>query len=406
MILYENEEYYFSFDTTYSLYAQTPSKIRINPEQAYGGTVSDYFDSVEYIPLETTKESTLGFVYDYIITDSSIVINDPDTHSVYFFSPEGKYITKIRDNINDLRIDKDHAGNKILVFSEHPLTEAITIKRFSLTGKLLELVNESIPLREIKSSTTLEKDYTIKCNRCRVVAGEKPKDSTVFLVSVYRNGQLHKSFLPYNPSIDMAFCSIDGGIDLPHVIQNGTVYFSTGLDYNLYKLTKDTLLRIGRFVFPADRSIPDEVIHSKDLDYLQSRFEYNTKLIRSVSNIFFRKNLLFFKVNGWMYDFSNGSESNNQYNFILDTVTRKLVSMERIIPDEKNWWLPFCETTIKIYGLRYHNDWLYTNLSSLRLFTEYEKNKDKKITYPPVLQQYFKTQNRKSNPVIVKMKLK
>lgn len=32
-------------------------EIRIDPKAAHGGNISEYFDSIEYIPLETNKES-------------------------------------------------------------------------------------------------------------------------------------------------------------------------------------------------------------------------------------------------------------------------------------------------------------------------------------------------------------
>ena len=49
--------------------SQNVSKIRIDPTRAYGGNISDYFDSIEYIPLETRKESLFGEITKLIITD-------------------------------------------------------------------------------------------------------------------------------------------------------------------------------------------------------------------------------------------------------------------------------------------------------------------------------------------------
>ena len=77
------------------LYSQTVQKIRINPDQAYGGPVSDYFENIEYIPLETTKESLFGDVSEMVVTHDSYVIFDWDTKSVLFFKKEdGKFLFK------------------------------------------------------------------------------------------------------------------------------------------------------------------------------------------------------------------------------------------------------------------------------------------------------------------------
>jgi len=56
--------------------AQSPQKIRIIPKQAYGGPVSEYFNKIEYIPLETSKESLFGDINNLTITDDSYIISD------------------------------------------------------------------------------------------------------------------------------------------------------------------------------------------------------------------------------------------------------------------------------------------------------------------------------------------
>ena len=57
-------------------HSQNVPVLRIDPSGAYGGTYSEYFDDIEYIPLETTKESLFGYIVQLIITDSSFVITD------------------------------------------------------------------------------------------------------------------------------------------------------------------------------------------------------------------------------------------------------------------------------------------------------------------------------------------
>lgn len=48
----------------------------------------------------------------------------------------------------------------------------------------------------------------------------------------------------------------------------------------------------------------------------------------------------------------------------------------------------------------------YTTLSSLAMFTEMKNTKSRNPHYTPTLEEYFKTQSRKSNPVILRMKIK
>ena len=74
-----------------TLKAQEVPKLRIDPAQAYGGVVGDYFDEVNYIPLQTTKESLFGAISNMIVTDSSYVISDNDTRAVLFFKKDSGY---------------------------------------------------------------------------------------------------------------------------------------------------------------------------------------------------------------------------------------------------------------------------------------------------------------------------
>lgn len=102
------------------------------------------------------------------------------------------------------------------------------------------------------------------------------------------------------------------------------------------------------------------------------------------------------------------SVSTQQYNFIYDTLSTKLISMERLVPDVHNYFLPILGngSMIVFDGLYFHKGAYYTPISSLEMFAANVSTKSKNPQYPEVLKQYFKTQTRKSNPVIVRMKLK
>ncbi|MEO9021742.1 MAG: 6-bladed beta-propeller [Ginsengibacter sp.] len=50
-----------------------PTTIRIDPANARGGTTSQIFDEVNYIPLETTKESLFGQIDQLAVTEKYFV---------------------------------------------------------------------------------------------------------------------------------------------------------------------------------------------------------------------------------------------------------------------------------------------------------------------------------------------
>ena len=69
--------------------------LRIDPASSRGAAASQLFDEVQFIPLETTKESMFGSISQLHLTDDSFVIWDYDTKSILIFTKEGKYRAKI-----------------------------------------------------------------------------------------------------------------------------------------------------------------------------------------------------------------------------------------------------------------------------------------------------------------------
>src|SRR5690606_21767460 len=70
--------------------------VRIDPQSAKGGKVLDIFDSVSYIPLETTKESQFGEINQLIVTEENyIILDNRTTNCILIFTKDGKFKAKI-----------------------------------------------------------------------------------------------------------------------------------------------------------------------------------------------------------------------------------------------------------------------------------------------------------------------
>lgn len=57
--------------------------------------LSEITDSVVYVPLETTEESLIGSISRVVFADGIFFIQDCITNSIFLFSQDGKFITKI-----------------------------------------------------------------------------------------------------------------------------------------------------------------------------------------------------------------------------------------------------------------------------------------------------------------------
>ncbi len=391
--------------------AQAVEKLRIDPSMAFGGTVSEYFEEVNYIPLETTKQSLFGDVSWLVITDSSIVIQDFDTRSVLFFSLTGKYITKIKFKENTSPyVAYEKASNRVYLSFYDPQAKKNEIKYYSITGR--ELTGKRTEAASSQSNhIPLNNGFSVATGHCYFANGVKPVDSVAYLLKVYKNDtSLYKSFFPYNQTMNMAACAFGGGLGKVNASEEkDAVYVSPPFDGGIYKVTKDSAIKLYQVVLPLNRAVPKYIAQSNNIkliDSLRNASWPDENTITGVSNIYMFNNILLFKIDARSYSWVQGSESSKQYNFIFNRKTGQLVSIERMKPDDLNGFLPFADRRINYRGLDYIEGFFYTSLSSLQLFNAKEATADKKPKYSPVMEKFFATENRKSNPVIVQLKLK
>lgn len=391
--------------------AQDVLKLRIDPAEAYGGVVSDYFDEVSYIPLQTTKESLFGTIGGFIISDSSFVISDFDTHCVLFFKLDGSYITKVKFKNDDYpNVSLEGSSKRILVSVYNSQTQKAVMLYYSLTGTRMP---DHLSIKSDEKTTgmrSLGDDYYLSLTGCYYPAGKTPVDSLGYAISIYKKDQLYKRFLPFNEAATPCICALGYWPNITSTDIDSVVYAATPFDNSIYRVTKDTIRKIYTAVFPFDRTLSKSLIETKEpkrIDSLRNNIYKMEHIISGLSNIYFVNNLLLCKIDQRSYTWTDGTEASKQYNLIYNLKSGRLTSLERITPDEKSFFLPLISGFyMSIRGLEYHNGYFYGNVPSLQMFAAKESTKDKKPKYPAVLEHYFNTENRKSNPIIVQMKLK
>ncbi|MGE7777771.1 6-bladed beta-propeller [Chitinophaga sp. NPDC101104] len=394
-----------------------PPVLRIDPSQAYGGNISDFFSDVTYIPLETTKESLFGDIGKLIVTDSSFVIADMDTRSTLFFRPNGRFAGKVKWPANTMpEIKYDRSGQVIQVYYIHQYDEARkSLAYYSLSGQAIpapRLRNYVYP----QGHLPLGQGYSLRLNNCQFGKGAQPKDSIFYLAEIYKGDALYKRLLPYNQRAKMAFCYLfgkvvnAGGDFSGFIVQDGVTYMATAVENLMYRISKDTAVPVYQVVFPMNTAYPQSVLQMKDTRLLDSvkAAARPVGTIISISKIFYNKRKLFFKGESPYYLSYLSTGANSIYNFVYDTLSRQLVSLERLAPDAGCSFLPAFDPRdgLMINGVYHHGGRIYSYVSSLDMFNAKEKTKNKHPQYPPVLKEYFKKQTRKSNPVLVSMKLK
>lgn len=382
--------------------------LRIDPDGARGAAVSQVFDEVKFIPLETTKESLFGSISTLKIINKHFLIFDYDTRSVLIFSSEGKFraklnATKIAQDKND-KSKTDFYGFMTENIDGVDLIKIFTEKYFyyfNLDGKQLKKTSTKNfrYLNEIKladSVTKVRQHYVYR----------KEKDSVVHEIGIINKKDSigYFSFLPKRYETDEFWGSGKSVYD--YGVKNELIFINY-YDYNLYKITPTKLSLAYRIIFPANNSLPKDF--STNPAYIKKRGEYfqnNPKVFYGLSDPYLFGDNLFLKMSNF------GFEPSLKKAIIYNLKSGEITSISDIEPDERSSFLPVTDASGYFYDFKnkgfhlYDEGYLYTSYSSLAMFTFKEQLSDKYKDFSPEMANYFKTQDKKSNPIIIQLKPK
>ncbi len=381
-------------------------KIRINPSAAMGGTVSQYIEKVNFIPFESTAESTFGNIDQLEITDRYYLILDRETKSLIIFNKQGQFHAKIEgqkinpQNPNFYSFNFDKQTNLIKI------NYLFDVFFFDLDGKLVSHYKSS-PNQYFGVETSLGNKFSGHYFYNPWKRFSKG-DSIGYELMVLEEGKLKQKYLPYGLNVkynDSQGSQVHTDFYPDYSSIDSAVYFSREYDYNIYRLTPHTIHAAYQFIFPLQVSLPnnfrtDTLFNGKRRKYITEKKEAIYKL----GNFYKSNDCLFFKAIAG--DFSNLS-------YIYNTRSQSLICINKIVSDASSYFLPI--TDAEVGGLDFTNrgiiqfdgDSFYSSYSSLILFYRMEASKNKHPQYPPSLLKYFSNKsNLKGNPVLVQIKFK
>lgn len=386
--------------------------LRIDPNSARGAAVSQFFEEVSFIPLETTKESLFGSIQQLKVTDENYIIWDYETKAVLIFTKAGKYVAKITgskiekdpdDKSKDNKNKQEFYGFQLKTEDGRTLihiSSGMRIFYFDMTGKLVKTVpvdkkDEYRAYRKFPDGTAIDEGYV-----------EKPdKDSTYYRLSLVKDKKKIASYFPFRADDHKNDDGWHGGSFYDYSNPEELLYVKN-YEYNIYKLTPKKLSLAFQIFFPAANSLPMD--YGTNPKYDGKRYDFydkNREFFYQLSNTYLHGDNLYFQVRNF-----NWSRDEKKA-FIYNLKSSELTSIADIEPDSTSQFLPVTDLASQYdftnKGFHIVNpDYFYNSYSSLTLFTAKEQNEDKNRKYNEVLTQYFKTQNKKSNPVIIRLKPK
>lgn len=406
MISVRYKKYYvcliLSFLLTYPVLlvkGQENISIRIDPDNARGGYSADFFDSVIYIPLETTKESLFGTIDQLEVTDNYFIILDQQTTSILFFYRNGKYKNKIKAEqpytyFNYYSLDR--ADSTISVIASSASSQSILVYNFS--GKLLSTMNKPEGVGGIRSLWKFKNNKVLyHIPRPVRLSGENIESYDL----AYSNGynDIVQKVKPYNGKfVNQDYNSMSNYIT--NVGGTESIMFSVPYEYSVLELNSKGPLRQFNFIFPQKYSLPHDFAKDSLFAGKRSRFVYqspeNYGLINQLCYNYKLGDLLFF---------SAISIRGHNVNFLYKLTSHDLVSFDKITGDISSSFLPVLSSRFLEHPLAIYKETIFTSVPSSILFN-IKENSEYNIATDPILANYFKMSNKKDNPVVIQFRIK
>ncbi|WP_111595326.1 6-bladed beta-propeller [Chitinophaga dinghuensis] len=380
--------------------------LRIDPNTARGGTSSKVYEDVQYIPLETTKESLFGKINTMEVTEKYFIISDETTNAILIFEKNGKFHAKMAGgkmaqygwpgSIGGMTVDREK--NTIVYYQFNKSLRIIC----DFDGK--ELKREKLDSKYIIAYNTRFKDGKVLSHN--FVSRDK-KDTIMHEFEVYKDTIRTNQFLPihlHKALISTDFFYSQGIVQLTPTNSKEYVYYNKVYSDVIHRISSDTATVAFKVVYPMSMTLPpgfgtDTTLDNKRIEFLQK----NKNTIYGAGYITDVKNILLFRL--LSYDMWN--DTNNSFAYNLQSNT--LFCMEKITSDSSTYFLPVATSTGWSRG-GFHcvqDDYCYVSHPSNVMFNAYEANKAaRKVVYPPALQQYFSKGKSSDNPVIVMFKFK
>lgn len=378
------------------LAAQPMTILRIDPDNARGGTASEIFDSIRFIPLETTDKSLFGSIDQMEVTDLYFIILDVRSHSILVFDKKGHLHT---------RIVTPGPGKRFSFFTiNRNAGEIIAINNYA--GGLLVYNYEGVLLRTEPSPDNIQSLYLFD-NKV-VLYNIKRSFNTIASNHVlfdlaYSNGYNSISHYvnPYNPNVEDGEYNI-GSSMLNYSGENGSCMFSQPFYYRSYQMSDTGVIHKYSFVFPLQYSLPpnfatDSMFKNHRAEYVYTNHD-NYKKIYSVEHVYKSGDYIFFAAA------SGQLKTGADWNYAYNLKNADLISFTRVTGDSSSCYFPIASTMLEDIIAVYGNK-IYTSIPAFRLFM-IKNSLNKEVNYPDVLNRLFSEGGKNSNSVIIEVQLK
>lgn len=399
-----------------SSFSQDSLKIYADPETAPGIKASKFIDSIDFIPLETTKASKYDNYYWFIVTKDHFVMMDNASNAVYVFGKRtGKFVYKFKNK---------QKRYKIKSIQYVPSQDAVLIKsindHYTISDtKALQLVkrwkgrdiSKYVSLewlylgQDFKRKTIPAPSYALNANVTyfngdfiyRNYSFDKyAKDSVLYRVIQYdAHGVAKHQYFPYLnlPKLWASYADYVLALPVCSTLNDSSMLFQ--LDYNpiLYEIYPDTIVERYRFIFPMADVMPadfNSLKFNSNIDFEKYK-EKNNKAISYFPDILLHGKYLLFGTATSAYNFRH---------FML--LNHTMYSLDKLTTDSS-----ICNLPPNIFSniSRQDKDYVYAITDAATIFQQKQNLlADKQVSQ--AFKDYLNSMTKNDNNIVIRIKLK
>lgn len=380
----------FILNVIYScqILAQHPvTKLRIDPDNAFGGNTRDFFEEVNFIPLETNEQSLFGKIYQLEVTDQYYIIYDSETNAILLFHKDGKFHTKI---------NKRKKNEFFSVFALDRKAKEIILPTI---GNLILFYNYNGKLiKEKKSDLAFERlffvgDSLYVLNQPRLL--KKSETSRISHDLVFTK-DFKKSIMDFFP-FDQKYQIMDYNLPIRLFSDQGdrTCYFSFPYNYNVFGISATGITSEFQFLFPEKYSLPKDFSTGEEFSSIRKEYVFNP-LPQNMDK--FISLGPFFKYNEWiLFEIQKiGGYISNARDLLYNLETKKLYSMNLIIGDEISNYFPVLQARKQQRMNSLYDGVLYTSISASSYMTIKKKILEDGLSIE------LPDMEKKANPILIR----
>lgn len=388
------------------LSAQELKTLRIDPSSALseGIKAAQYLEEVEYIPLETTQESTIGGIDKMEVTDRYIIITDYWIKKcVFIFLLDGSFVGKIKieGSMRDPQVFWDDEQGALCLFKDG------IRNYYTIEGKAISVIDSGN--RNFNVYLGGNNYASVQYNVSHVAF----PDTLNHEVKLFQGTHILKEYLPYNQKFSPihAYDWISFK-DSRKVFESGSKYvyrFVRPFDYGIYVLKDTIFYKEFEVILPFDRTFPESLLSDHSTYEVRNKRQYfldYPAAVQQISSPFRLNNVLFFRL------LSTGAQWLSADAFMYNLKTGTLIGFGSMMGDSLTYHLPLTdngkESVLFLNRNFYTSDGhsVYTAIPAIYIINEMRDLKNKNISYPKSLLNLRDRNKRTDNHVIVRIKPK